>query len=875
MKRNIIFFVYLFLCAGAFANKLPADITIVFKIDESNNTSVFVNNVLRTDNTISLLIEKNAKILFKVEGQNKKFKLNISLGGIVAGSFIQNSFAAGKIVSTSKDLKIGNTSLNGKNFDISIDVDGSDELFKQGFSVAQKAPEKAPDNNAPVTKPDTPETNPNKDIDSKKRKPYLPGGIYYDAFVLAHPESITQEEWDGIIAYYFHAPKAGHEEYKKMVADSTKNKFLAQTVDTAPKFKSTVKTDTAGAESLLGNLSSLSLSSIGGLDVTNIADGFAKFLVKRTKEELNVTFFSKFKEIITDSEYIDLQTVFPQTYNALLIVGDEIYNYEAYIQTLRESFENDLSTLDKNLPTIIANHPGFFNKHPELAATLNSSCYIAGALQDKVHPGEILKEYPTEYLDNLKPNWKGAIQTLQLVSESLRDSSMTDSVYWVNTKQIKELTKNADAFNIYFGLLYQVAKNDYDSIKFNSGASLVSFLNKIAPDFKETRSAFENYINRFAEKANKLNVMIKNYSKPANDSMAFEQYYNYFKSSVDLIQYTTEISKLPVIKTVLPNLADTLKNYFEVAYSTADLVLDINRRNYASAVTNAVHIYDLVKSKKAAEDLKVIKDLQQGSDNAAKDIRNKLIASVNNAKDVSELRSTNFNAVVTSSLQGEQLAAWNNADTIKQLKSIQKIKANLFRYGTFMAALVQAKSSDDVEKTIETFALPTGSSRIKRETDFNVSLNAYVGPYIGGEYLPLLKEKRTSFSAGLTAPVGIAFSWGNKKKEAVRNGKTVGGKSISIFIPIVDIGSIASFRFADDSSSVASVVELRNIVSPGLYLYYGLGKCPVSIGVGAQMGPQLRSITAKDINVDKNFYVRFGVSIAVDIPVLNFYTKSR
>jgi len=42
-------------------------------------------------------------------------------------------------------------------------------------------------------------------------------------------------------------------------------------------------------------LSSLSLSSIGGLDVTNIADGLAKFLVKRTKQELTMAFFQNLK----------------------------------------------------------------------------------------------------------------------------------------------------------------------------------------------------------------------------------------------------------------------------------------------------------------------------------------------------------------------------------------------------------------------------------------------------------------------------------------------------------------------------------------------------------------------------------------------------
>ena len=94
---------------------------------------------------------------------------------------------------------------------------------------------------------------------------------------------------------------------------------------------------------------------------TNIADAFAKFLVKRTKEELNTTFFKKFYETISKEEYADLQTVFPQTYRALTIIGNEIYRYEAYIQTLRESFENDLSNIYENLPTIIDNHPVFLH----------------------------------------------------------------------------------------------------------------------------------------------------------------------------------------------------------------------------------------------------------------------------------------------------------------------------------------------------------------------------------------------------------------------------------------------------------------------------------------------------------------------------------
>jgi hypothetical protein len=198
----------------------------------------------------------------------------------------------------------------------------------------------------------------------------------------------------------------------------------------------------------------------------------------------------------------------------------------------------------------------------------------------------------------------------------------------------------------------------------------------------------------------------------------------------------------------------------------------------------------------------------------------------------------------------------------------------VLKYGTFAASIAQAQNSDQVESAIESVALPSGSSRVKRETFRNVSLNAYLGAFGGWEYLPALKQNKTSLSAGLSAPVGIAYSFGRigKGKESLK-----GGQSLTIFAPLIDVGALAAFRFGNDSSNVASTVQLKNIIAPGLFLYYGFRKSPISIGGGLQVGPRLRDISVKnpeDINVDKNFYLRYGITIAVDIPIFNLYTKS-
>ena len=123
-------------------------------------------------------------------------------------------------------------------------------------------------------------------------------------------------------------------------------------------------------------------NAIGNLNVTSLADGFARFLVKRTKEELNAAFFSKFAELIAKPEYRDAQILFPQTYATLLAIGDEVYNYEAYLNSLRESFVSDLNSLLPNLEKVIGDgrYATFFSVHPELKAICLSTIHVGKQL---------------------------------------------------------------------------------------------------------------------------------------------------------------------------------------------------------------------------------------------------------------------------------------------------------------------------------------------------------------------------------------------------------------------------------------------------------------------------------------------------------------
>jgi hypothetical protein len=369
------------------------------------------------------------------------------------------------------------------------------------------------------------------------------------------------------------------------------------------------------------------------------------------------------------------------------------------------------------------------------------------------------------------------------------------------------------------GLVYQEAINRYERVKFKNN-DLVTLLKTVALEWDkvfQTYDFYKRYILKFGDKVSALNKMIRDYSKPASDSAAIEQYAKYFSAVVDLIEYSTEASRLPVIKKHLPDLEQYLRKYFDVAEEAVDLVTDVTRRNYSSAINHAVTIYDLV-------------------------------------------------CVRSGPATMESDTTTNAANLITNAKNTL---GKLARYGSFMAAVATAKNSDEVAAAIETAALPVGSSSIKRETSFNVALNAYVGPYIGFERIKGVESKKLN-GYGITAPIGVSFS----KGRSILFFPTQTHTSSTLFVSLIDLGAVTAFRFTNDSAEKVPTIELKDIVSPGIFYSHGFGKTPLSLNIGYQFGPLLRRVN-QDENTYEKKYSRFSISMTVDIPVFNLYARSK
>lgn len=615
------------------------------------------------------------------------------------------------------------------------------------------------------------------------------------------------------------------ENYKINKSNIDSNLFLSAVFPKEKFF--TGKSSELHSGALMGGLSSL-----GGFDVTTIVDGFSKFIVKRTKQELTISFFEKFREDL--KKYPDIKTLFPQTGKLLNAIDDQIYDYTNYLNNLREAFREDLKTLDENLPGIIDNHQEFFHRKNnfELALALQSGCYISTSIKQEIHPGDILNDFPMAYFsfmpaeDSLKlTDLKGTIQSLQLISESLKESDATKNTYWVDSKKVRQVTSDKQTLKIYLGLLLQVAHKKYENIKFSNSESMYAILNskKAIENFNIDYPAYKQYFITIGNKMKEVDKLISDKEKPASDSIKVEQYANYMKTSVQLFQYCTKINTLPNVKEIysLKNIDKKFETYFDITVETTDLAIAINRKNYPQAINHVVIIYNyMIKQPTLIEDA----DCKKGS-----------------AKDVDAL------ALIT-------------------------------KYGALMANMVNAKTSEEVAEVIESAALPIGSARIKRTSQFNVALNAYVGPYYGSERIQKLDNEFVPNNFGLTAPIGITISKGHSFL-FLNTGKYAW--STSLLISLVDLGALTSFRFQNDTVSQIPTIQLKHIMSPGAFLSIGIPNCPLSVNFGAQAGPNLRKVNAPANNAGVTYdysnsvYWRLSASLCVDLPLLNLYTKSK
>jgi hypothetical protein len=660
-----------------------------------------------------------------------------------------------------------------------------------------------------------------------------------------------------------------------------------------------------GASVSFTNIISKGVSAVGGLDVTAIADGLAQFLIKRGKEELNIAFFQRMKKFL--EENIEAKTLFPAT--SVFLGNIASYRYAELLQSLREAFHKDLRNLIVNLNLLIdlPKYKELLKALPEIRVALRSAKIVSELSQanSSIHPANLIHQlaYLNEWHEmdiNLENSWK----LLDIVSESVRkrsyeivnresteenviiqkteikedftisdtvlfrenmykikktiipkgtiiidtlrnqvrtvisDTSFNNETAWIKYIEFHDnILRNNIALRVFLGLVYARAGNISFRIKGDT-ISVQQFLVKNADDILAIADLVENFLIL----ANDVDQSVKELKERDKQSLTNNDYYSYIEKAINIVEYGFKVAN-----TIKPNI--TSDRYIMMARNANNLYKNIYTKNYSAAVMNGYLILDEVLS----ECNEAVKEkdsflMKNAASPAIKVIKDSFLVSK------SRLDSAKF-------FQEEA----------ERSKTVERI----LKYGNVMAGIIKSETPEEAESAIEAAALPAGSSSIKKNSEWNISLNAYIGGYYSNYTDDVDKIDGSNSKIRVAAPVGIAF---NKGLGHFRNGSSIG--SLSIYLNLIDVGAIAGYRLSNDSTALEQKITLDDIFAPGGYLVYGVGLpfleyVPLSIGYGWQYGSKLYFKKQNGILAvsDKSRW-RSNWFIAIDIPLANFWTKS-
>lgn len=550
----------------------------------------------------------------------------------------------------------------------------------------------------------------------------------------------------------------------------------------------------------------------GGSLMTNIADGLARFVVKRTKEELNAAFFNKLREAMADQ--VEFQVLFPTTYElSVNAIGEQIFHYNAYIEALREGFLRDMKALPLNTRSYVSDSD--LLKKEESRLLVEDFLHLTQYLVDGEPPMRMLEFLAKEAALQDTSRRSGisdpviraefqdmaaGLKALDLFAASLRSDKI--GLTWVRPEELSRELQNIRFAYLYLGLLFQQGQG----IEFSGGRSLQAELRELA-GYPEVPLSAKNYLKTLASTASQLDKSFRELVDGERDSISYDDYYRVADLTFDLLElvgdmrnkiivpeWVKDLNGKPVLKPIegpkLPSRSSVEKRGLGILRQMYELELNIRQNHYTSAVNNLV-------------------------------------------------------LLLTDVLAQDSF----------------KFKKDILLYGNFMATVAEAQTSQEVADAIELFALPPGSSRMKKYSDLSVSLNTYGGFAVGLEQdLDVNYAGKTVFSP--SAPIGVGLNFGLYEKG-----------SLSLYSQLIDIGAVFAYRFSNETENIPEI-KFQNILAPGFYAIYGFGgNLPLSLGVGAQLGPNLRKVTAATLTADKTRAWRLGLMLSVDIPVTHFYTK--
>ncbi len=239
----------------------------------------------------------------------------------------------------------------------------------------------------------------------------------------------------------------------------------------------------------------------------------------------------------------------------------------------------------------------------------------------------------------------------------------------------------------------------------------------------------------------------------------------------------------------------------------------------------------------------------------------------------------------------------------KERHSIELIKT----LAGFLNDVALSKSDKQLAKVVESYAMPVGSYKRKRNNWWSVDLSAFAGPYYGKEWVVPDKslsqtDKDVRPVYGFSVPIGLSLSktFGKKikatdglEKEEILNPDKVKILSRAVFrrthwtvtatLSLIDLGAVVSYRLKSPAdTALPQEVKWSQVFSPGFHLGVAIPNTPLVFSTGVAYTPQLRKFkdASSIVNSGKQYSdsynaVRWYAGLFFDIPLFNLWERKR
>jgi len=464
------------------------------------------------------------------------------------------------------------------------------------------------------------------------------------------------------------------------------------------------------------------------------------------------------------------------------------------------------------------------------------------------------------------------VRILGLCSKHLHNwETVPTATGWANEKYLSQLVSDRDAFNFWMALLLKQESLDLSKIEI-SGKKLYDILNSYSPEYE---SRIKQIITRFATVQATARQLLE-VSK--TDSIAERDlFFQYANATFSVLN-----AGVGLIKTIDPKLnLDELEHALKIGQ---DLTAFAHSKRFGDAVSVVLEILKLIYTANNGivdappvlyeEFMQQYKQTQKAYYKAQSALKKAEGTNDQNlitqAREYRDKARAAYDAVILEKKNIKQNAQVAEAKKMLHTASnpeaagsirITELLSRFDKYGNLLVAFANAENSDQLAAILETAAEPTQSYQKKRGAGhFSATINMYPGIAAGREF-ELDSIGKFSHAKGdvvaFTTPLGLSLNWGFGAKQ-----------SFSVFFSAIDIGAVTAFRLTDSASRLPEL-KWKNVFAPGAYVMWGIGRTPLTLGVGGQYGPALRKIgkdpvTGADIKAG-NF--RLGASLTVDIPV--------